>query len=69
MSACINRVKLISIMAERRMSSIELSASAGISRSTITAVRNGKSCNEKTLGKIAAALGLDVAELLEEAGA
>lgn len=65
----IDRVKLISEMARKRISSIELADKACVSRASVSALRNGKSCNANTVKHVAAALGLDVAELLEEAGA
>ena len=63
----IDRVKLIAEMARQNLKVKDLSASAGISRMTITAVRGGKSCTSNTAAHIARALGVDVTEIMEEA--
>ena len=42
-----------------------LSIMSGLSRGTITGVKSGKSCSQETGEKIARALGVDVAELVE----
>ena len=63
---CINRVKLIALMAEQRMTVKFLSEKSGVSRVTITAVRSGKSCSRLVGMAIARALGVDPAELIDE---
>lgn len=45
---------------------MKLSEMAGISKATISAVKNGKTCSFRTASKIAKALDLDVMELIEE---
>ena len=62
----IDRIKLIAEMARQRITLKELSEKSGISRVTITAVRGGKSCQTATGKCIAAALGVDITELLED---
>ena len=62
----IDRIKLIAEMARQRITLKELSEKSGISRVTITAVRGGKSCQTATGKCIAAALGVDLSELLED---
>ncbi len=52
----INRVNLISIMADKEISVNALAEMAGISRVTLSAIRTGKSCSLNTAQKIAAAL-------------
>ena len=64
----INRIKLIAAMAERDITAIELAKKAGVSRSTLTAARTGKSCNYNTIYRIARALGIEVSSLLYEEG-
>lgn len=55
-----NRVAIITKMAERRMSCNQLVELSGVSRVTVTAVRNGKSCSTETAEKLAAVLGQDI---------
>lgn len=62
----IDRVKLIATMAERDMSCTQLAKLTGVSRSTITSVRSGKSCFLETALLIADALRVEVEDLLEE---
>lgn len=61
----IDRVKLTAQMAKLDMSGKMLSTVSGLSRGTITGVKSGKSCSQETGEKIARALGVDVAELVE----
>lgn len=60
MSVPMDRVAIISKMAERHMSCNQLVKLSGVSRVTITAVRNGKSCSRETADKLAAVLGRDI---------
>ncbi len=60
----IDRVKLIALMAERDMVCKRLVNLTGLSRSSITSVRSGKSCSQETAELIASALGVDVSELI-----
>lgn len=62
----IDRVKLIAEMARQDMTEKALTKKANVSRSTVTALRSGKSCNENSVRHVADALGVDVEELLEE---
>lgn len=65
----IDRVKLIALMAERRMSINELSQKAGVGRVTISYIRSGKVCSDKTGKALADALQVPLESLLrEEAG-
>lgn len=57
MSVRINRVTLIAEMARRDINCNRLVELSGVSRVTITAVRNGKSCSKETADKLAAVLG------------
>ncbi len=69
MGMYINYRRMVTEMARKCMGVKDLAASAGVSTSAIYAAQQGKKTRPQTAGKIAAALGLDVAELLEEAGA
>ena len=62
----IDRVKLIAEMARQDVRIQELSEKAAVSRATITALRGGKSCNENSIRRVAAALGVTVESLLED---
>lgn len=62
----IDRVKFVAAMARADVNGIQLAKIARISRCTITAVKTGKSCRKETVDKLAAALGVDPAELIEE---
>lgn len=53
-------------MARKKINIKLLSELSGVTRQTISAINNGKSCNSVTAGKIADALGVDVTELLED---
>lgn len=58
--------KLMNInMAVNGYTLIQLAEVSKVSRATLSAVRNGKSCSYNTAAKIAKALNLDVVELIE----
>lgn len=61
----IDRVKLAAELARRDMTQKKLSELSGVSRATINYVRGGKSCTDEVGRKIAKALGLEVAEIIE----
>ena len=61
----INRIFLITKLAEKDMTLKTLSELTGVSKATLSAVKNGKKCSEDTGNKIAAALGVDVSEIVE----
>ena len=61
----IDRVKLIAEMAKQNIGVADLSEKASISRSTVTAMRGGKSCNVNSARRVAAALGVSVESLME----
>ena len=63
----VDRNKLKLAMARACMNSAELPAAAGLPRSTVNNAIVGKGIRPGTLGRIAKALGVDPAELLEEA--
>lgn len=60
MSVRIDRVAMIAEMARKNISCNRLVELSGVSRVTVTAVRNGKSCNSETAEKLAAVLGRDI---------
>lgn len=66
MSVRIDRVALIAEMARRHINCNRLVELSGVSRVTITAVRNGKSCSRETADKLAAGLGVPVADIIRK---
>lgn len=63
----VNRKKLELAMARACMESRDLPAAAGLPRPTVQNAIIGKGVRPATLGRIAKALNVDPAELLEEA--
>lgn len=61
----IDRIKLVTELAKRDMSQKRLAELAGVSRATINCVKGGKSCSDEVGQKIADALGIDIAKILE----
>ena len=51
-------------MVNKDMKVIDLAAATGLSRITISNIKNGKSCTHETANKIAAALDVDINKLL-----
>lgn len=62
----INRLKFVTELARQDITQKELASKAGVSRATVNSIRSGKSCSDATGLKIAQALGVDIAKLLEE---
>ena len=65
----VNRQKLELAMARACMNSADLPAAAGLPRPTVQNAIVGKGVRPATLGRFAKALGVDPAELIEEARA
>ena len=61
------RVRLVTELAKRDMTSQDLAKQAGVSRATISAIKNGRSCSNGTAERIAEVLGLSVEDLTEAA--
>lgn len=64
----INRKTLVCLMLEKDMNVNQLAVKSGISRGTISSVKNGKSCTDLTVGKIAKALKVPVEQLIDLEG-
>lgn len=62
----INVNNLLIAMAKAGMNFSELANSSKVSRATLSYIKNGKSCRPDVIAKIAAALGVDVTDLIEE---
>lgn len=52
-------------MAKKQYNCAGLAKASGVSRATISYIRNGKTCKPDVAGKLAIALGLSVEELIE----
>ena len=61
----IDRIKLITTMVRKDLTVKALAEKALVSRMTVSAMRCGKSVNENSARRVAQALGVDVADLLE----
>ena len=61
----LNATKIRLLMAKQVVNQAALAAKAGISRQTLSAVMNGKSCRPELLGKISKALGVEPEEIIE----
>ncbi len=61
----IDKVKLITEMAKRDLTQKRLAELSGVSRSTISYIRCGKSCSDAIGHKLAVALGVEIEDLLE----
>lgn len=60
MSVRINREALAVAMIRKDLNGQQLAEKSGVSRVTVTAVRNGKSCSKKTADKLVAVLGREI---------
>ena len=62
----IDSIKIKLILAEREMTRTELATLCGISRQNVSTVLTRGTCEPKTAGKIAKALGVDAREIVKE---
>ena len=62
----INRITLAAEMARRQVGCGQLAELAGLSRVIITKARKGKPCSYDSAAKIARALGVDPADIIEK---
>lgn len=65
----LNRKVLACAMIDREINQKELSKLSNVSRITVSAIANGKSCTYETGVKIANALNMKLDDLLEKKGA
>ena len=56
----INQEKFAAALARLDITGNELAEQTGLSRSTITAIRSGKSVNRETAQKVASVLGVEI---------
>lgn len=62
----INTKRIETLLAERGMTKAALASSCGISRQNVSTIIRRGTCEPKTAGKLAAGLGVPVAEILKE---
>ena len=62
----IDRIKLATELMRQDMTQVMLSDKSGVSRTTITGIKSGRSCSEETGEKLAAALNVPIKKLLED---
>ena len=60
----IDRVKLSAMMVKADVTAIKLAEKTGLSRGTISNIKQGRSCSEETGQKIADGLGVKLESLL-----
>lgn len=60
----IDRVKFVAELTRQDMTQTRLAELSGVSRATINYIKSGKSCTDEIGNKIAAALGVDISELI-----
>lgn len=61
----LNSTRVRLIMAKQEINQTSLAVKAGISRQTLSAVMNGRSCRPELLGKISKALGVEPEEIID----
>ncbi len=61
----IDRIKFIMIITSKDLTLSKLAEMSNLSRQTLSCIKQGKRCNQKTANKIAKALGIDVREIME----
>ena len=62
----INVSKIKLLLATQELTRSELANRSGISRQSISTILGRETCEPKTAGKIAKALGVDAAEIIKE---
>ena len=58
----INRERFVMALLRLDLNGTQLAKKSGVSRGTVTAVKNGKSCSAETADKLAAVLGREIIE-------
>lgn len=62
----INRIKFATELARADISSKQLAEKTGLSRVTISNIKQGKGCNRSTAQRIADGLGIPLCDIAEE---
>lgn len=63
----ISTTRIEAILAKRGMTKAALADSCGVSRQNVSTILRRGTCEPRTAGKLAAGLGVDVADILEGA--
>ena len=58
----VDRIKLVAEMAKRDLTATRLAELTGLSRITVSYVKNGKSCSKETTEKLMSIFGHDIIE-------
>lgn len=64
----INTQRIEMMLAERGLTKSAYAESCGISRQNVSTIIRRGTCEPKTAGKLAAGLGVDVADIIKEGG-
>lgn len=64
----INTMRIDQLCAEQDLTRTALAANSGISRQNISTIIRRGTCEPKTAGKLAAGLGVPVADIIKEGG-
>lgn len=62
----VNTQKVEQLLAERGMSKTDYAIRCGVSRASISVIMRRGKCEPKTVGKLAAGLGVAVSELVQQ---
>ena len=63
---CISKIAIQRELARQGLNQTKLAKASGVSAQSISAAMNKERCKPETAGRIAAALGIDVAEITKE---
>lgn len=62
----IDRIKFVVTMTEKNLTQRKLAEMSGVSRVTVSAIKNGKNCSYETAVRLAKALDVDLEELITD---
>ena len=62
----VNAIKIESLLAVQGLTKTELAKKAGMSRQNVSTVVRRGTCEPRTAGKLASALGVDIADIIED---
>lgn len=62
----IDTIKLITLMYKKGIKTGDIVKSSGLSKSTVSCIKSGKSCTTETAGKLAKALNVSLSDITEE---
>lgn len=62
----IDRIKFITELAKQELTLIDFSKKIGVNRTTLSNIKNGKSCRDDIAYKIANGLGVSIKDLIKE---